>query len=175
MGLSVPGIILTILLLPLKGIKWLQVFGFSITALFCLLLGSLFRPLADDTTGLFVLYCLLSVSMSVGVAVATYTLPALLFEKEIRTTFNGICAAMGKVGAVVGSYSFGGIAHSGSFGYAAVMLICFALSAAAAGLSHVYVDLPPPTAVLWGSGEGGEELWKEEPGVEVVGSSREVC
>lgn len=174
MGLSVPGILLTILLLPRKGIKWLQTFGFCITALFCLLLGALFEPLRSDDTGLFLLYCLLSVSMSIGVAVATYTLPALLFEKHIRTTFNGICAAMGKCGAVIGSYSFGSIAHSSKFGYAAVMLICFALSAGAAGLTHVYVDLPRPPSPSSEAGldPGSEGVWEEEEaGVEVVGSA----
>jgi len=143
MGLSIPGTLLTIWIIPYKGVKWIQVAGFVIMATFCLLMGVLFKPLHNDVDGLFGVYCLLSVAVSLGVGISTYTLPALLFDREIRTTFNGICAAMGKVGAVVGTMSFGGIARSSSDGYTAVMIICFFVSTVAAFLSQRFIVLKP--------------------------------
>jgi len=143
MGLSIPGTLLTIWIIPYKGVKWIQVAGFVIMATFCLLMGVLFTPLHNDIDGLFGVYCLLSVAVSLGVGISTYTLPALLFDREIRTTFNGICAAMGKVGAVVGTMSFGGIARSSSNGYTVVMIICFFVSTVAAFLSQRFIVLTP--------------------------------
>lgn len=144
MSLSVPGIALTLCLLPRKGVRWMQITGFMVTGFFCLLLGICFQPLQSHNEALFALYCMLCVAMSVGTSITTYTLPALLFDRDVRTTFNGISSAMGKVGAVIGSYSFGSIARSGPYGYTVVMLLCCAFSAIAAGLSIAFIDLPPP-------------------------------
>lgn len=143
MALSIPGIFVTIAFLPRFGIKWMQVVGFAITGCFCLLLGICFQPMRDDVQGLFAIYCLLSVAMSIGTGISTYTMPALLFESNVRATFNGISAAMGKVGAVLGSYSFGIIARSSSYGYTIVMVLCFVLSAVSSILSQLCIDLPP--------------------------------
>jgi PHS family inorganic phosphate transporter-like MFS transporter len=144
MALSFPGTLLTIYLLPSLGIKRLQVWGFAILASFCLLLGVVFKPLANDEQALFGIYCLVCVAMSFGIAVSTYTLPALVFERDKRATMNGVCAAMGKCGAVVGSYSFGSIARSSSSGFTIVLLLCFASAAVSTVISQVYIDVPLP-------------------------------
>jgi len=144
MALSFPGTLLTIYLLPSLGIKRLQVWGFAILASFCLLLGCVFQPLANDEQALFGIYCLVCIAMSFGIAVSTYTLPALVFERDKRATMNGVCAAMGKCGAVVGSYSFGSIARSSSSGFTIVLLLCFASASVSTVISQVYIDVPLP-------------------------------
>jgi len=53
---------------------------------------------------IFVFYCLLLFSLNAGPAMTTYVLPAQTFPIEIRSTYNGISAACGKVGAAVGAY-----------------------------------------------------------------------
>ena len=155
MALSIPGTLLTIWVIPYKGVKWIQVWGFAAMSLSCLLMGVLFSPLRDDVDGLFSVYCILSVAVSLGVGISTYTLPALLFEKDIRASFNGLCAATGKVGAVIGSMAFSVIARSSPQGYTAVMIICFFVSALAALLSHRFVYIPShPPPQLRGDGDG---------------------
>ena len=43
------------------------------------------------------------------VSITTFVLPSETFEPEVRTTLNGLSAAMGKLGAIGGSYVFGTI------------------------------------------------------------------
>ena len=49
---------------------------------------------------------LVTLALSFGPNVATYTLPATLYPRAIRSTFHGISAGSGKVGAVVGTLLF---------------------------------------------------------------------
>ena len=64
----------------------------------------------------------------------TFVLPAETFPKEIRSTYNGICAACGKLGAVVGVFGFGPLSRITSFPI--VMSICAVISILGAGLSY---------------------------------------
>ena len=64
----------------------------------------------------------------------TFVLPAETFPKEIRSTYNGICAACGKLGAVVGVFGFGPLSRITSFPM--VMSICAVISIVGAGLSY---------------------------------------
>lgn len=139
MALSIPGTLMTIWIIPYKGVKWIQVVGFAVMALSTLCMGVLFSPLRNDVDGLFAVYCVLSLTTSIGVGISTYVLPALLFERKIRSTFNGMCAAMGKVGAFVGSMTFSAIARSANNGTTVVMILCFLVSTAACFLSQRYV------------------------------------
>ena len=41
-----------------------------------------------------------------GVNVSTYVLPTEAYPVEVRSTFFGLSAAMGKVGALLGTYAF---------------------------------------------------------------------
>lgn len=71
--------------------------------------------------------------MAGGPNVTTFVLPAETFPKEIRSTYNGICAACGKIGAVVGVFGFGPLSRITSFPI--VMSICAIISILGAGLS----------------------------------------
>ena len=64
--------------------------------------AALFEPLKDRNPNLlFAFYCLLLFFLTFGPNVTTYVLSAEVYPKEIRSTFNGISAAMGKLGAIV--------------------------------------------------------------------------
>ena len=72
--------------------------------------------------------------MAGGPNVTTFVLPAETFPKEIRSTYNGICAACGKLGAVVGVFGFGPLSRVTSFPF--VMSICAMISILGGILSY---------------------------------------
>jgi len=95
-------------------------------------------------------------------------LPATLFRKEVRTTFNGVAAATGKSGAVIGAYLFPLIADNVKNGFSVVMGVCVCCGVLGAILSFVYleVDIIPPLSSS--SGGGDDHLDKIPPGVFVI-------
>lgn len=139
MGMGIPACILTILLLKRVGTKALQVWGFVLIAAMFVLLAALFEPLKySSPQGLFAVYCALLFSLSFGPNVTTYVLPAETYPKEVRATFNGISAAMGKLGAVMGASLFKVIAEATSYPF--IMLLCASLSILGALLSWRFVQ-----------------------------------
>eukprot|EP01035_Chromulina_nebulosa_P018609 gene18609-24338_t len=116
-SMGIPGTIIAILLLPHLGLKNLQIFSFIFQTVCALLLAVLFNSLSSDA--LFILYCILTFSIQSGVNITAFALPSALYPKQVRSTYNGIASALGKVGAVIGSYSFNYIAEDSS--YAVVM------------------------------------------------------
>jgi PHS family inorganic phosphate transporter-like MFS transporter len=123
----IPATILSIQLVPLLGLKYLQMLGFAVQGLCCLMIAISFPFLhAENPKALFGLYCVVYASLNFGSGITTFALPAALFPKEIRTTFNGMAAAMGKTGAVVSTFSFYLIAESA--GYPCLLAICASIS-----------------------------------------------
>ena len=68
-----------------------------------------------------------------GPNVATFVLPAVAFPPEVRSTFHGLSAGSGKVGAVVGTFIYAPLADA--FGIAMVMWIQCALCLVGVGVS----------------------------------------
>ena len=64
---------------------------------------------------MFAVYCFLLFSLSFGPNLTTFVLPAQTFSKKTRATFNGLSAAMGKMGAFLGVYIFGPVADATSY------------------------------------------------------------
>lgn len=105
---SIPACILTIYFLKPYGLKFCHVWGFAFIAVCFLLMACLFDYLkSHNKTILFVIYCLLLFSLNAGPNVTTFIIPAQLYPPKIRSTFNGISAAFGKLGAVGGAYLYG--------------------------------------------------------------------
>lgn len=87
----IPGVIFSIYLLDAIGVKSLQMLGFAFMTLSSALMAGLFYPLIDSNpNGLYALYCFLSFTLSLGVPLTTFMLPAIIFKKNIRGTLNGI-------------------------------------------------------------------------------------
>lgn len=116
---GIPACLLSIIHLKYRGVKELQVFGFVLIVFFFILLATLYSPLkhgsSKNTNALFAIYCLLLFALSYGPNISTYILPALIYPKEVRTTFNGISAACGKLGAFTGVYLFVPVAQATSY------------------------------------------------------------
>jgi len=65
----------------------------------------------------------------------TFMLPSLTFSEECRSTLNGICAACGKLGALVGASLFQPLSER--LGPQTVMLLCAGLSVFACIVSMI--------------------------------------
>jgi PHS family inorganic phosphate transporter-like MFS transporter len=138
LSLGVPACFLTIALLqPLKT-KRTQTLGFAFMTVCFVFIASIYDTCrVDHPSVLYAVYCLLLFSMAGGPNVTTFILPAETFPKEIRSTYNGMCAACGKLGAVVGVFGFGPLSRMTSFPF--VMSLCACVSALGMALSHLCI------------------------------------
>jgi hypothetical protein len=132
---------ISITLIPVLGLRRLQMLAFGIVTVYCVLLAALFDFLkANNPHALFALYVLAYSALNFGLGATCYTMPSSVYPKEIRTTFGGMSAALGKVGATIGSFSFKYIALS-SISYPGLMWICAGIIALA-GLLTAFVIGP---------------------------------
>jgi hypothetical protein len=119
--------------LLLIGFSWFTILTFLVTCLFDYLDST-------NTNALFALYCLVYGFMNFGIiASAIYALSAALFPKEIRSTCGGICAAIGKLGAIFGAFMFAYLGESVSDGYTIVLAICTAMAAIGAISTYIFI------------------------------------
>jgi len=137
LSMAIPGALFSIVMLKYISTKTLQIYGFISVIICFVLLAVLTKPLRNSPNGLFVIYCALLFALTIP-NVTTYVLPAETFPKEIRSTFNGISAACGKAGAVVGAYVFGPLAAATSYNF--VFYSCAVLALLGAIVSYVYID-----------------------------------
>ena len=138
LGCGIPAYLSTNYCIKRWGMKLTQSVGFVITSVCFIIMAVSFYPLKHDSPEtLYFFYCLLLFSLCFGPNVTTYVLPASVYEKEVRATMNGVSAAAGKLGAVVGAYFFGAVASI--IGYPAVMVMCSALSLVGAIITHYYI------------------------------------
>lgn len=88
-------------------LKMMQMTGFGCICLICIITASVYNDLIhSDPTALYGLFCLIGFFLNLFVNITTFVLPAAVFRKEARSTFNGAAAAIGKCGAVIGAYAF---------------------------------------------------------------------
>lgn len=112
MGVALFGLafsILTIYLLPI-GTKQLQVGSLLLSGVFSFALGAVWMRLYDAESAAIgwlqlLLYCLLYGTLWIT-KVTCYVLPSETYRVEVRSTLNGISSALGKLGAITGSYLF---------------------------------------------------------------------
>ncbi|KAJ1406768.1 hypothetical protein B484DRAFT_456750 [Ochromonadaceae sp. CCMP2298] len=136
-SLGAASVVFAIYLFRFANLRWIQIYGFLTQCGFFVLLAGVLTPLSDNPDGLFGLYCLVLMSLQFGPAVTTFSLPAALFDKEIRCTFNGISAAMGKMGAILGAYTFQYLAP---VSLQAVLGLCAAVTLAGAYLTYSFLE-----------------------------------
>ncbi|TQV92804.1 phosphate:H+ symporter [Cordyceps javanica] len=96
---SLPGYWTAIMTVDTVGRKPLQVFGFLLlTVVFCIL-GFAANALTEGSR--LALYIVGQFLFNAGPNTTTFILPAECFPTRYRATAHGICAAMGKIGAIV--------------------------------------------------------------------------
>lgn len=139
LSMGLPACMLSIVCLQYMNTKKLQIIGFMLIAVIFGIMAACFVPLRDHNgDALFAIYCMLLFSLVFGPNLTTYLLPAQVFPKNIRSTFHGISAALGKIGAFSGVYMFGSIAEATS--YPTVMVMCALISVFGAWTSYQFID-----------------------------------
>lgn len=146
-ALGVPGAICAILLLRPKGARWLNIYGFLLICLAFVAMAVAYEASPDGLqTAKFLLFCVLTFALNFGPNVATFVLPTLCFDPEVRATFHGLSAAAAKLGAVVGTYLFPVI--SAHVGVAVVMWMQAALALVGMLLAIFLVQIRPQRVML---------------------------
>jgi len=159
-AMGIPGVLTAIYQLEAYGDKRLMSWGFVLIGFTSLLLCASFKYYPDNNSLNFALFCLLLFAVNWGCNVATYVLPIETFPAEVRSSFYGLSAALGKVGAFLGGFFFEPISK-GAGGYSSVYGVCFLMSLAGVAFSGAFIE-PFNKGVLFKSKEEEEEEEDDE-------------
>ena len=138
-SLAIPATCLVVLALPYVSLAKIQSYGFFVLGCGCLLFMIGYASYGDNSPNtIFVMFCVLGFTMQCGVNVTTFVLPSAVFRKEVRSTCNGVAAALGKSGAFVGAYLFPLVMHSSKDWVVIVLGTCFAICILGSLLTCMY-------------------------------------
>ena len=137
---GLPGVMMAIWLLPKIGAKRLQVYGFACIIVFAGIFAVTFQYVTGPSKDWvnFVSFGLLIFSLNWGVNVSTYVLPTEAYPAEVRSSFFGVSAAMGKVGAILGAAVFSPL--KAAVGVPWLMAVCALLALLGIAVTHVFVE-----------------------------------
>ena len=141
-AMGLPGVVLAIGALLRWSSLRLQGIGFAALVLSCVALALAVSLDATERVK-FALFCVLVFSLNWGPNVSTYCLPAEVFPTAVRSSCFGLSAAMGKLGALIGSASFKAIL--GAVGLDGVYYICAGVSLVGVLVTVVLIPLPTAT------------------------------
>ncbi|KAF0683075.1 Aste57867_24855 [Aphanomyces stellatus] len=116
---ALPGYYVAVYFINRLGRRKMQLQGFFFMTLLFLILAGVWDSLKHDTTGFVILYGLALFFSNFGPNTSTFVLPTEMFPTAIRARCHGFSAAMGKLGAAIGSYGFAATQSdnlSGTFG-----------------------------------------------------------
>lgn len=151
-AMGIPGVLAAIYVGPMVGMRWLQIYGFWLLGGVYIVMGLLFQLVPDSHTLLFVAYCALQFALNWGPNLSTFVLPSETYPAEVRCTFNGASACMGKAGALIGSAIFKPI--NDAWGIHIVFYICTGVCLVSIWATHTFVHETRPE-FQDGAGEGG--------------------
>lgn len=125
-AMGIPGVLLAMLWTRVGlSSRALNLYGFALFVAACLAFAGAVRAGASSSVQ-FALFCVLYGVLNFGPNLSTYVLPTEMFPTEVRSTFFGLAAGMGKVGALLGSGLFGQIAEA--IGVDGVYFMCAGVS-----------------------------------------------
>jgi len=104
--IGLPGYYVAVWLMDSMGRRTIQLQGFLFMALLFAVMGVGHAQLEDKPMLMLALYGMTFFFSNFGPNSTTFILPAETFPSSVRATLNGFCAAMGKLGATVGSAIF---------------------------------------------------------------------
>jgi len=110
--IGLPGYYISACLMDGLGRRNIQLQGFAMMTVLYGALGFFLDKLKGSAVPLLILYGLTYFFSNFGPNSTTFILPAESFPFQVRTSLNGFCAAMGKLGATVGSACFKPIVNS---------------------------------------------------------------
>ncbi|KAK8805712.1 hypothetical protein WA158_002368 [Blastocystis sp. Blastoise] len=119
------------------GKKILQLQGYFFVCIIYLVIGLLMGTELPPFI-LLLLYGLSFFFLNVGPNTTAFLLPSSTFEPEVRSTMNGISAAGGKFGAVLGTFVLPIIQDQ--YGSAVIMYICSGCALLGFLLTYFFVD-----------------------------------
>ncbi|CAM9744854.1 unnamed protein product [Choristocarpus tenellus] len=125
---AVPGYFVAVAFIQTMGPRRMQVQGFLAMAVLFGVMGVAYQSLRHQAVPLMAIYSLTFFFSNFGPNSTTFMLPSLTFPEEFRGSLNGLSAAAGKFGALVGSLLFQPAAEA--WGVAVVLLVCSILSLA---------------------------------------------
>ena len=120
--------------------RYIQLQGFACMAILYSIISYTWDELTQHHWLLVLLYGGTFFFSNYGPNTTTFMMPSITFSPECRSTLNGIAAASGKAGALVGSLMFDPI--SNKYGDAVVMFLC-ALTSIFAGVITALCCRPP--------------------------------
>jgi len=120
--------------------RFVMLQGFAVMALLYLVLGLFWTKLRRFPALLVTLYGLSFFFANYGPNTTTFVLPSLVYSPECRSTFNGLSAAAGKLGALTGASLFEPAADA--LGDSSVMLICTVIACLALIITKLFVPQP---------------------------------
>lgn len=123
--LSLPGYFSSVYAVGKLSPRYIQIQGFVMMGVLYLVVAIFFQALAGNPLSLF-LYGLTFFFSNFGPNCTTYILPSLTFSRACRSTLNGVCAACGKIGALIGTALFATAAER--YSQEAVFVACAIMS-----------------------------------------------
>ena len=134
--IAFPGFIVSFCTVDFIGRKPLQLFGFAGTAICFFLMAFMEDIILEHCSWLFVIiYGLSFFFQNMGPNTTTYIAAAETYDPRIRGTFNGVSAASGKIGAMIGTAIFK--PFTDAFGELATFISCAALDMVGFGLTFI--------------------------------------
>jgi MFS transporter, PHS family, inorganic phosphate transporter len=165
-AMALPGYLVSVFAVGRQSPKYIQAQGFLVMCLLYLCIGLFFDQLAREKDLLLPVYGSTFFFSNYGPNATTFMLPSITFSKPCRSTLNGICAACGKAGALLGTILF--VAATDHFGQHVVFLACSGLALIGALLtvvcvsSHVGISAKEEGYSLIGANMDPEELLRRE-------------
>jgi len=137
-AIALPGYIVSIVQFGRQSPRYIQMQGFLIMSILYGFIGYFFEDLASHRWILLSLYGSTFFFSNYGPNSTTYMLPSMTFSRSCRSTLNGVCAACGKVGALLGTLLF--VSAADRYGDDFVMLCCAGMSMVGLFITHVCVS-----------------------------------
>jgi PHS family inorganic phosphate transporter-like MFS transporter len=170
-AVGLPGAVAAIVLLERLGSKKENLYGFLLIAACFAAMAVVYTAAPDQHWLLFFLFCCLTFALNFGPNVATFVLPATAFPVHVRSTFHGLSAGSGKVGAVVGTFMYQPLADA--YGSATVMWVQCVLCVCGALISHYFIADDAEKHGGSGGGLGGRNVLGGGGGGGAVGQLNE--
>lgn len=138
-GFTLPSLfslcILTSGLKIIVGKAFIQMQGFLLMFMLYSIIGLFWTSLSNNQSLLLVLYSGTFLFANYGPNTTTFLLPSVTYSEDCRSTLNGMSAAAGKLGALVGASLFAPAADM--WGVNIVMICCACVSLVACGLTKI--------------------------------------
>eukprot|EP00929_Paragymnodinium_shiwhaense_P084077 TRINITY_DN44936_c0_g1_i1.p1 TRINITY_DN44936_c0_g1~~TRINITY_DN44936_c0_g1_i1.p1 ORF type:complete len:483 (+),score=52.35 TRINITY_DN44936_c0_g1_i1:114-1562(+) len=136
--IGLPGYYLASFLMDILGRKIIQLQGFFFMGVVYATLGFYLEELQNTSALLLFVYGLTYFFSNFGPNSTTFILPSETFPEDVRSSLNGVSAAMGKLGATVGAATFKPIQNA--YGAGTTFGLCAGVAFFGALLTVIFVE-----------------------------------